>query len=267
MASTAGSISTTRTRFIPGTSARTRVVTPLPNPITRADAASGRAAAGASPSMIWVFMSGPSDASTFPFTRSVRPFSPIPHTHGRIPALTEGDLALTPMRDERAAGRGIHLLTRVDGGCQVDQARAPSRRADRDSECHARERARGNHPAPQPPVPHRPRRDASSRERGEREGGSAVDHQSDAQRRLAAEHHHEDETREHGASDAAQGVECVGATHIGTTRRIGGGSEIGEQWKREAHADRRDQDYPSDGHTQKEKAGNRSEFVHAEIQP
>src|SRR2546421_185355 len=44
---TAGSISTTRTRRMPGTSASTRVVTPLPKPITSADVASGRAAAGA----------------------------------------------------------------------------------------------------------------------------------------------------------------------------------------------------------------------------
>src|SRR5437764_11439005 len=61
---TAGSISTTRTRCMPGTSASTRVVTPLPKPITSADVASGRAAAGASPSMIWVSMSPWSDAST-----------------------------------------------------------------------------------------------------------------------------------------------------------------------------------------------------------
>ena len=73
---TAGSISTTRTRCMPGTSASTRVVTPLPKPITSADVASGRAAAGASPSMIWVSMSPWSDASTLPFTRSVRPVSP-----------------------------------------------------------------------------------------------------------------------------------------------------------------------------------------------
>jgi len=42
---------------MPGTSASTRVVTPLPKPMTKADAGSGRAAAAARPTMIWVFMS------------------------------------------------------------------------------------------------------------------------------------------------------------------------------------------------------------------
>ena len=71
--STAGSISITRTRRIPGTSASVRAVTPLPKPITSAEAASGRAATGAKPVRISVSMSPWSDASALPFTLSVRP--------------------------------------------------------------------------------------------------------------------------------------------------------------------------------------------------
>src|SRR6266699_3086919 len=160
---------------MPGAAASTRVVTPLPYPMTRAEAEhdlrSHVAAIG---------------GVHLPVHPQRAPRFAVPHTDGRVPALAKGQLAYAAMVEVCALLRRVHAAARVDRGSEVDEPGAPPRRGDGDDERDGREHPCAEHADAQAPVLDRPLGNAPRRRPGERQRGQSIENEADPQRRLRA---------------------------------------------------------------------------------